>query len=169
MPKKLLLCCGPTRPAGYVRLDSNPKHEPDILATIPPLPPEARGPWDVVELVHGIEHFLEWEVDDVIRECHAVLRPGGVFVLEQPNIEAAARVLLGLDPPQYKGVLESAYWPLFGDPAHRDPSYLHRWGWTPTTLPARLRAVASWSSIRVLPQQYHAYAMGRDFRVEAVK
>jgi hypothetical protein len=58
-------------------------------------------------------------------------------------------------------------WPLYGDPSHRDTGYMHRWGYTPETLPALLRKVAPWSSIEVLPQVYHAYARGRDFRVEA--
>jgi SAM-dependent methyltransferase len=167
--RKLLLCCGPTRPPGFVRLDSNPKHEPDILASIPPLPPAARGPWDQVDLIHGIEHFLPWETAPLLREIHAALKPRGVLVLEQPNLEAAARVLLGLDPPQYRGVLESAMWPIYGDPAHEDTGYLHRWGYTPATLSALLRSVATWSRIDVLPQQFHAYAMGRDFRIEATK
>jgi len=167
---KLLLCCGPTRPTGFVRLDCNPAHKPDILASVPPLPPEVHAEkWDVIELIHGIEHFLTWRVDELLREIHDVLKPGGVLILEQPNLEAAARVLLGLDPPQYRGVLESAMWPIYGDPAHEDEGYLHRWGWTPTTLVSRLRGVAFWSSVSVLPQQYHVYAMGRDFRVEAVK
>lgn len=168
--KKLLLCCGPTRPPGYVRLDVNPEHKPDILAAIPPLPAEVHAhAWDVVELIHGIEHFWLWDAVPLLKDIHKVLRPGGTLVLEQPNIEAAARVLLGLTPPQYKGTLESAMWPLYGDPAHRDVGYMHRWGYTPVTLPALLREVATWSSITVLPQVYHAYAKGRDFRVEAVK
>lgn len=167
--KKLLLCCGPTRPPGFVRLDVNPEHEPDILAAIPPLPADARGPWDEIDLIHGIEHFWLWDAAPLLRECYDVLNPGGVLVLEQPNIAAAARVFLGLDPPQYKGILESAMWPLYGDPAHRDTGYMHRWGYTPETLPALLREVAPWSSIKVLPQVYHAYAMGRDFRVEATR
>ena len=167
---KLLLCCGPTRPAGFVRLDCNPAHEPDILATIPPLPPAVREKqWDVVELIHGIEHFLEWDVRPLLAEVYCVLGPGGVLVLEQPNIAVAARVLLGLEPAPYGGVLESAMWPLYGDPAHRDVGYLHRWGYTPETLTSALRNAASWSRIVVLPQQYHTYAMGRDFRVEATK
>ena len=167
--RKLLLCCGPTRPEGYVRLDCNPAHEPDILAAVPPLPPDARGPWDQVDLIHGIEHFWLWDAVPLLADIHATLRPGGLLVLEQPNIEAAARVLLGLTPPQYKGVLESAMWPLYGDPAHRDVGYMHRWGYTPTTLTALLQSVAPWASIKVLPQVYHAYAKGRDFRVEATK
>lgn len=169
--RKLLLCCGPTRPEGYVRLDANPKHEPDILASLPPLPAEVweRGPWDVVELIHGIEHFYLWEAAPLLRDCYAALRSGGVLVLEQPNLKAAARVLLGLDPPQYRGVLESAMWPLYGDPAHLDPGYMHKWGYDPESLVALLREVAPWSSIRVLPQRYHAYAAGRDFRVEATR
>ena len=167
---KLLLCCGPTRPAGFVRLDVNPEHEPDILAAVPPLPAEVHAKrWDVIELVHGIEHFWWWDAGPLLKECHVVLRSGGVLILEQPNIEAAARVLLGLDQPSYRGVLESAMWPLYGDPAHRDVGYMHRWGYTPETLSRLLRETAEWSSISVLPQRYHAYATGRDFRIEAVK
>jgi len=166
---RLLLCCGPTKPAGYVRLDANPDHRPDILATIPPLPAEVHArSWAAVELIHGIEHFWPWDAGQLISECWSVLKPGGMLVLEQPNIEAAARVLLGGLSP-YKGLLESAMWPLYGDPAHRDVGYMHRWGYTPETLPRLLAETASWSSIRVLPQQYHRYAAGRDFRVEAVR
>lgn len=167
--KNLLLCCGPTRPVGYVRLDANPEHDPDILAAIPPLPAEVHAQeWGTIELVHGIEHFWPWDARPLLKECWSVLRPGGKLVLEQPNIEAAARVLLG-GPSPYMGVLESAMWPLYGDPAHHDTGYLHHWGYTPETLPALLREVAPWFSIRVLPQHYHAYAAGRDFRVEAVR
>jgi SAM-dependent methyltransferase len=169
MSKKLLLCCGPTRPAGFVRLDSNPKHQPDILATIPPLPPAARGPWDEIDLIHGIEHLWSWDARPLLRECYDVLRPGGVLVLEQPNIAVAARVLLGLEPAPYGGVLESAMWPLYGDPAHKDEGYMHRWGYTPATLSALVREVATWSKVEVLPQRFHAYAKGRDFRIEATK
>jgi len=168
--RRLLLCSGPTRPDGFVRLDCNPEHEPDILAAVPPLPAEVHAEeWDEVDLIHGIEHFWLWDAAPLLRECHSVLRPGGLLVLEQPNLAAAARVLLGLEPPQYKGILESAMWPLYGDPAHRDVGYMHRWGYTPATLTALLRENGPWSSIRVLPQRFHAYASGRDFRVEAVR
>jgi len=167
--RKLLLCAGPTAPPGYVRLDANPEHDPDILAAVPPLPEAARGPWDVIELIHGIEHFWLWDAEPLLRDCYAALKPGGMLVLEQPNILYAARVLAGVEKPNYKGTLESAMWPLYGDPAHRDTGYMHRWGYTPETLPALLRSVAPWSSVRVREQQYHLYARGRDFRVEAVK
>lgn len=167
---KLLLCSGPTRPAGFLRLDCNAKHDPDFLATIPPLPAAvAERRWKRVELIHGIEHFLPWDARPLLREVFFVLDPGGVLVLEQPNVEAAARVLAGIDPPSYKGILESAYWPIYGDPAHEDIGYLHRWGYTPATLAALLDEAAPWSKVEILPQQYHAYAAGRDFRIEATR
>lgn len=166
---KLLLCSGPTRPDGFVRLDANPEHEPDILAALPPLPVEAKGPWDEIDLIHGIEHFWLWDAAPLLRDCFDALCPGGVLVLEQPNIEAAARVLLGQEVPAYGGVLESAMWPLYGDPAHRDPLYMHRWGYTPATLVNLLQCLSPWSRIEVKLQQFHAYAAGRDFRVEATK
>lgn len=167
---KLLLCCGPTRPPGFIRLDSNPAHEPDIIAEIPPLPPQVLAKeWDVVELIHGIEHFWEWSVRPLLAAVHEVLKPGGLLVLEQPNLEEACRVFVGITPPQYRGKLESAMWAIYGDPAHRDPGYHHKWGWTPETLANALRDSSPWSRIELLPQQYHTYAMGRDFRIEATK
>lgn len=167
---KLLLCCGPTRPAGYVRLDVNPAHAPDILAEIPPLPPEVRDTqWDVVELIHGIEHFWRWDAGPLLKAIHEVLRPCGVLVLEQPDILVAARVLAGTQRSPTPDPIKSTMWPLYGDPSHRDSGFCHRWGWTPATLTSILRETAPWSSIRVLPQQHHVHAMGRDFRVEATK
>jgi len=178
---KLLLCAGPTRPAGFVRLDSNPAHEPDILAEIPPLPEEVRATrWDVVELVHGIEHFWPWDAGPLLQEIHEALRPGGVLVLEQPNAIVGARALLGFQempgapradgPTTLTGVDNSeGMWSLYGDPNHRDPGYMHRWTYSPVSLTALLRSVAPWSSIEARPQQYHTYARGRDFRLEAVR
>lgn len=169
--RKLLLCSGPTRPAGFLRLDCNPAHSPDILAEIPPLPAAVRDKkWDLIELIHGIEHFWRWDAGPLLGEIHDVLRPGGTLVLEQPDIAVAARLLAGLDKVPTSGHLfERIMWPIYGDPAHRDPSYLHSWGYDPETLVALLRESAPWSSILVLPQQYHTYASGRDFRVEAVR
>jgi hypothetical protein len=153
-----------------VRLDQNPAHAPDILASIPPLPPAVLDTrWDVIELIHGIEHFWLWDVKLLLTGIHSALASGGTLVLEQPNITVAARILAGVEPSTTPELIQSTMWPLYGDPAHRDEGYMHRWGYTPDTLVALLKECAPWSSITVLPQQYHTYARGRDFRVEAVR
>jgi len=179
--RKLLLCAGPTRPVGFVRLDQNPEHKPDILATVPPLPAAVHAePWDLIELIHGIEHFWLWDAGPLLAEVYSVLRPGGVLVLEQPNLAHAVKAMAALAPRQMETFaslqpaavddpMRLTMWPIYGDPAHRDPGYMHRWGYTPDTLCALLHHVAPWARVQALPQQYHTYAMGRDFRVEATK
>lgn len=44
--------------------------------------------------VHVIEHFWRWEALDVLREWLRVLKPGGVMILECPNLATACAELL---------------------------------------------------------------------------
>lgn len=159
--RNLILCCGGDRRPGFVRLDANTAVEPDILATIPPLPGAARGPWDRIELIHGIEHFALWEAEVLIREINEALAPGGVLVLEQPNIDFAARALLSGREDRW------SMWPFYGDPGHRDPLYIHRWGYNVKSLTRLLERKGKWSRIRVAKAQFHV--PGRDFRIEATR
>lgn len=164
---KLLLCAGPDKPEGYVSLDANPENNPHIVATVPPLPTAVKMfHWDLVELIHGIEHFHLWEAEQLLREIYECLAPEGVLVLEQPNIEFAAEVLLGRRAPITPTPEGSDMWAFYGDPSHRNPLMGHHWGWTPTTLTKALRK-AGFEKITVVPAHYHYRE--RDFRVEAVK
>ena len=56
-------------------------------------------------------------------------------------------------------------WPLYGDPAHRNPLFGHRWGYTPETLTVeRERARFAAENVRVVRARHHF--PGTDFRVE---
>lgn len=68
---------------GYVTLDSDPRHEPDICALVPPLPFDA----DSVEAIyasHFIEHLDQDTANEFIRECYRVLVPGGELEILTP-------------------------------------------------------------------------------------
>ena len=55
-------------------LDSNPAHDPIILATIPPLPAEIHAvKWDEIELIHGIASFYPWEARQLLIQISEVL------------------------------------------------------------------------------------------------
>ena len=168
MSNKLLLCAGTERWPGYLTLDANPAAGCDITATVPPLPLQVlEQRWDEVALIHGIEHFYLWEAEKLMRAVLRVLAPDGVFVLEQPNIEIAARVLLGEKPPvDWAFDTEDRFgmWVLYGEPTYRDPLMVHRWGWTPRTLERALRAAGF---TRVEEQRAQHHYPGRDFRMEA--
>ena len=172
---KLLLLSGPPggplgNESGWTRLDSNPRNEPDILAALPPLPNAVKEKqWDHIVLLHGIEHFYIWEAQQLVPEMYAALRPGGVLTLEQPDISVCAEwILKGHDPAgadfpeQYRTI------GIFGDPSHKDPSMIHKWGYTPRTL-RKLLVEGGFREDRILfsPARYHQPM--RDFRVEATK
>ena len=167
MSNKLYLCSGPDKPEGWTTLDANPDCAPHICQAVPPLPPEVRDTrWDVIQLIHGIEHFYLWEARRLLKECYEVLSLGGLLILEQPNILFAARVLSGLEAPLTSVEGQSDMWPLYGDPNHQSTLFCHRWGWTPESLKRELEAVGFKHIIEV-PAMTHLRK--RDFRLEANK
>lgn len=168
---KLNIGCGKQTWDGYYCVDAVPHPKatraPDLLHAFAfegtrlknPLPlPD--GCADEVHAYHFIEHVYRWEAPALLAEFHRMLKPGGLLVLELPNIEAAAKNLLaGLDD-------QMAMWPLYGDPSHVDPFMCHRWGYTPTTIKALL---GDFFKISIRPPQTHGARVSRDMRVEAWK
>lgn len=169
MVNKLLLGSGTWRWAGWTTIDASPTSGADHVATVPPLPYAIRSTaWTVIQAIHFIEHLCPWEAETLIRQCYECLEPGGLLILEQPNIEYAAKVLIGEVVPPQGAPGQFDMWPLFGDPTHRDPLMMHRWGYSPTTLTELLvRAGFDPGHIHVKPAQFHVPV--RDFRLEGVK
>lgn len=118
--------------------------------------------------VHFIEHLPVWQAEQLLAECYEALAPGGMLILEQPDIAYAARVLLNEIEPPHGEPGQFDMWALYGDPTHQDELMLHRWGYTPDTL-TEMVAKCGFSSeeISIKPAMYHVPA--RDFRLEAVK
>jgi predicted SAM-dependent methyltransferase len=158
--KKLLLCSGPRQSPygedGWFRVDSNPVVRPDLLASVPPIPYELRerGPWDIIALIHGIEHFYRWEAPEVMRGCWELLSPGGQLILEQPNLEkcmdTSERSMLGL----------------YGEQSYKEPTLVHRWAYTPDTL-TELALQAGFAKTVIEPARFHFPP--RDFRLVAIR
>jgi hypothetical protein len=158
------------REDGWKSLDADPSMRPDYLAFIPPLPQVVLAQqWSIIEMVHVIEHFYPWDALEVLHQVHACLSPGGLLILEQPDITFAASVLLGLKAPIANTVPDQCdMWALYGDPRRQNPLYCHRWGYTPLSLCQTLvTAGFNASGIRVLPAKHHVPE--RDFRIEARK
>lgn len=153
---RLMLCAGEQRREGWKTLDARESKGLDVLATIPPLPPEVTGEkWDEIEWIHGIEVLYYWQVEETLRQLRAALNPDGVLVLEQPDAQQGARKILEDD---------SFVWWMFGKSDYCDPLNMNRWAYTPESLTRALR-VAGFTRIEVLPAQHHSPV--RDFRVEA--
>lgn len=68
-----------------VRLDIDPQHKPDIVASMTDLGDV--GEFDVVYSSHSLEHLYPHEVRTALREFFRVLRAGGHAVIMVPDLE----------------------------------------------------------------------------------
>ena len=134
-------------------------HHDGSIVEKTPLPD---GCADELFAAHIIEHFFAWEAPHVVAEWRRLLQPGGLLVLELPNLELAARNLLAGTKDQL------CMWPLYGDPATRDPFMCHRWGYTRQSLEALLLQ-CGFDDVVHRPPQTHGARTNRDMRLEARK
>ena len=134
---RLNLGCGGKHLEGYINCDMPQNHsnkQPDVPCDLHKLPFEDDSADEILS-VHVVEHFWRWEVEDVLKEWVRVLKPGGLMVLECPNLEEACRQFLA-NPKvlQADDDAKRSLWVFYGDPKWKDPLMVHRWGYTPWTL-----------------------------------
>ena len=155
---KLNLGCGDKILPGYVNVDvaeTRAGKRPDVLCDLHALTPFQDNSVDEILSVHVVEHFWRWEVVGVLKEWVRVLKPGGLMVIECPNLKSACEAFLA-DPDLHAGPGQEgqrSMWVFYGDPSWRDPLMVHRWGYTPRSL-AAVMAEAGLANIRQEPAQF---------------
>jgi predicted SAM-dependent methyltransferase len=149
---------------GWVHLDSH--RSADIVASLPPLPPAVMNrKWQVVEAIHVWEHFYKWQAEQLARNVYEILDSGGTLIVECPNLEVACRSFLG----EHKNSNQYHMHVFYGDPGGRDPSYGHRWGYTPASLRQQLVEHGGFRSRDVVLEAAQYHVPDRDFRIVACK
>jgi hypothetical protein len=157
-PVRLNIGCGDKILPGYVNVDvvqSRAGKKPDVIADVRDLKVFETGYADEVMAIHVVEHFWRWEVEDVVREWIRVLKPGGMLVLECPNLLSACEALLA-DPSlaaRSDQAGQRSMWVFYGDPQWKDPLMIHRWGYTPQSLKELLVALGL-VDVRQEPAQF---------------
>lgn len=172
---KINACCGRHVLEGWTNVDVVPSTHKKARGKVPEILADARsvplpdGCADEIMCIHGFEHFYPWEASDLLREWLRLLRPGGVLVLEMPDvIKCAENLISGFALPG-KDPLQFNMWGLYGDPGTKDPFMMHKWGWHPASLRQALKQHGFADIADESPQWHAAGSVRRDMRMTARK
>jgi predicted SAM-dependent methyltransferase len=169
---KLHVGCGKRVLDGWVNCDvqhaAGAPRAPEILCDVRSIP-LADGSADELMAIHLLEHFVRWECDAVIAEWRRLLKPGGLLVLELPDLLKCAQNLIALARKGGKPLQQMAMWGIFGDQTLCDHHMTHRWGWWPASLREFLVS-SGFDDVREETPQWHAAGRdNRDMRLTARK
>lgn len=173
---KLHLCCGDIYLKGYVNIDIyNDKTATPVVTTLDeyykrPIKTNAgqrsivadkcmdvTQSWefendsiDEILMICGIEHFTRDEASHIIDEAYRVLKNGGCFSFDFPDIWETVDKYYKEDP-NYMARL------LYG--SGKNIESIHKWGYTPESIEDRLTHKYQWRCIRVEELVKHEYPM----------
>lgn len=170
---KLNVGCGKRVLDGWYNIDvvraPDAPRDPELLCDITAGIALPDGCAAVVQAVHLFEHFYRWDAERVLDDWCRLLKPGGLLVLELPDLIKCCqnyidgRMRGGKDPDQL------ARWGIYGDPRTRDPFMNHRWGYSPEELMVMLQRHGFRDTKSLTPQFHPAGKHHRDMRIEASK
>lgn len=179
--KKINYGCGKRVLTGFINIDAvvNPgaPRPPEVLHELTfdasgalqhktPLPDDCA---DELLSVHFLEHLYSWQSAAVIQEWRRLLKPGGLLVLELPNLVKCAKNLLALKSAGGRPLQQMAMWGIYGDDTLRDPYMCHRSGWWPEALIEFLTAHGFSDAREGVPVWHKAGIDNRDMRITAFK
>jgi predicted SAM-dependent methyltransferase len=106
---KLQLGAGQHGIPGWLATDINPRHDEVVEVDVrEPLPFPDRT-FDYVHAEHLIEHVAYRPGQRLLRECHRVLRPGGVLRVATPDLARLVAIYRGDAGPEGDVYLDYAY------------------------------------------------------------
>ena len=153
-----------------IQVSAHAKRAPEILCDLRKIPlPNSCA--DELMAIHVFEHFFYWEVPAVMTEWRRLLKPGGLIVLEMPNIlKCCWNIIHGIGMEGGgKNPHALGLWGLYGDPRDEDPYMHHKWGWAPTTLKTLLLEFGFHKVEEKETQWHKGGRKHRDMRIEARK
>ena len=130
--KCLYLGCGSdkrqsTNEEEWINVDIREEVNPDLVWDMEKTPyPFKDQEFDLILLKDSLEHVSYHKVEDVIKECHRLLKPGGKIQIQCPDLEAIAYKVI-LHPERGADYKALSYW-IYGGQGY--PEDTHKSGFT---------------------------------------
>ncbi len=93
LPTRLNLGCGFDKRDGYLNVDFQDFHDPDLVADVRDLAALPDGHFSEVMAIDVLEHMERTETAKALAEWHRVLAPGGTLRLQVPDVLAVGQLL----------------------------------------------------------------------------
>lgn len=163
---KINMGAGHKRYPGFTNVDAVARSGIDVIAPAHSVPlPD--GCAEEIMAIHLVEHIDHWMLPEALKEWHRLMKPGGLLVLELPDLMKCCRNIL--DGVKGKHPDSLGMFGLFGDYRLKDPFMMHKFAYTFATLKPLVEDVGFVDVVEKVTQFHGVGRIVRDFRLEAVK
>ncbi len=113
----------------------NPKHQENFqLMSVLEMPESWTNRFEEIHMIHCLEHINRNFRQQIIKELHRVLVPGGVALVEVPDFQGTVHLLNSAFETKDERSIHKWTTSVYGK--QRFPGDQHCWGYTMKTLPA---------------------------------
>jgi predicted SAM-dependent methyltransferase len=137
---KLHLGSGKFKIPGYVNIDLDPAHKPDIIDDVVTLKKIKEGSVDVMYACMVLEHLGKFKYMEALKRWRKLLKPGGTLRIVVPDFEAVVNYYNKTKD------LKTLYSALYA--GQTDPYNFHYWCWDFETLKKDLESVGFKNVVR---------------------
>lgn len=136
LPTRINLGCGYDLRAGYLNVDLQPKHNPDLVADATHLPMLPSGHFEEILAQDVLEHFERDRTQPALDEWSRLLQPNGVLIVRVPSLLDMFEMLSAPDRREFAKAQEVVHL-MYGTQAYTGDYHLT--GFTPALLDGYLR------------------------------
>lgn len=168
---KLNFGAGKKKIEGYKSVDCDARTQPDYLIDVnTSIFPFEKNSCEEIVSYHFFEHLDRFVAIELLRKWQKILKPGGVLVIECPNLLRCCQMMFGDEEERRLGMIGIyGYEP---DIVSDGIAQVHKSGWTPASIENELHR-AGFRDVYItseVDQSFReAYKYKRDMKVSAVK
>ena len=170
-PLRLNLGCGSEHMNGWVNIDVSANTVADFLMDFKELKNIFKpASVDEIMMIHSISYLRLWEAQDLFGDVYSLLKFGGKYILEFPDIVKCSAHLLKHENniEEYLEGVRGIY--AFGihQIARKENFYTYAFGWSSWHIKHELLH-AGFVSVEIRDPETHNQLLWRDTRIEAIK